>query len=83
MVKELEKLCGLSLSQLQTMHKEMQEVLDFNFQHFYGNFREIITKELLDNFQGVFSVWNNGRIDGRGIDISAINFAEVQKRLLR
>ena len=36
----------------ETLNKslEMQEVLEYNFQHFYGNFRKIITNELIDNF---------------------------------
>jgi hypothetical protein len=87
--KELEKLCSLTMTQLKVMHEEMKEILEFNFQHFYGEFRKIITKELLDNFQECINsevqtgVWDQGRISMINVDLSAINFAEVQNRLLR
>ena len=48
--EEIAKLCALEPADLLEMHKEMQEVLEYNFQHFYGNFRKIITNELIDNF---------------------------------
>jgi hypothetical protein len=48
--EEIAKLCALEPADLLEMNKEMQEVLEYNFQHFYGNFRKIITNELIDNF---------------------------------
>ena len=48
--EEIAKLCALEPADLIEMHIEMQEVLEYNFQHFYGNFRKIITNELIDNF---------------------------------
>ena len=40
-VYELKKLCSLSVDELQTMYTEMQEILDYNFDHFYNNFKDL------------------------------------------
>jgi hypothetical protein len=79
---EVEKLCNLSPSNLKEMHLEMKEVLEFNFNHFYGEFKNIIVREMLDNFRDVVGQWNNGRVDER-INISVIDFAALEKRLLQ
>lgn len=80
---EIEKLCKLSPADLKKMHLEMREILEFNFNHFYGDFKNIIVRELLDNFKGIAGQWNNGRIDGRDIDLSLLNFHTIEKRLLQ
>ena len=81
-VDELEKIAKLSPSELKAMHAEMKEVLDYNFNHFYGKFREIITDELLDNFKSVATQWNNGRFNGKTIDLNLIDFPQVRSLLL-
>ena len=58
---ELARLCAMDRSALEQMHLEMQEVLEFNFNHFYGKFKEIIIDELVDNFNHVLCQINNGR----------------------
>jgi len=84
---ELARLCALEPSALEQMHKEMQEVLDYNFNHFYGNFKNIIVDELVDNFGGVVRQINHGRIPGnhsrhhQRYDISTDYLEEVKKRL--
>lgn len=80
---ELEKLCKLTPAQLQSMHSEMQETLEYNFNHFYGKFKEIIIDELLDNFKGAIHQWNHARVNGRDISLDNINFAEVRRLLLQ
>lgn len=80
---EVEKLCSLSPANLKQMHHEMREVLEFNFNHFYGDFKTIIVRELLENFKGIAGQWNNGRVDGRNMDISVLNFQDIEKRLLQ
>jgi hypothetical protein len=80
---EIEKLCKLSPTDLKKMHLEMREILEFNFNHFYGEFKNIIVRELLDNFKGIAAQWNNGRVDGRNIDLSLLNFQTIEKRLLQ
>ena len=80
---EVEKLCNLSPTDLKKMHQEMREILEFNFNHFYGKFKTIIVQELLDNFKGIAGQWNNGRVDGRNMDLSLLDFPTIEKRLLR
>jgi hypothetical protein len=80
---ELSKICKLSPSELDQMHEEMKEVLDFNFDHFYGKFKELIIDEMLDNFKNCVHQWNHGRIDGKEVCIDSINFNKVKQTLLR
>jgi len=80
---EIEKLCDLSPADLKKMHEEMREILEFNFNHFYGEFKTIIVRELLENFKGIAGQWNNGRVDGRNMDLSLLDFPTIEKRLLQ
>jgi len=82
-VTEVEKLCDLSPADLKKMHQEMREILEFNFNHFYGEFKTIIVRELLDNFKGIAGQWNNGRVDDRNMDLSLLDFPTIEKRLLQ
>ncbi len=58
---ELARLCAMDMSALEQMHVEMQEVLEYNFNHFYGKFKNLIVDELVDNFEHVLCQINNGR----------------------
>jgi len=69
-VSEVNKLCSLSIPELEQMHREMSEVLEYNFNHLYGDFKVIIIDELLTNFKRI-------------IPESPINYSEVKNRLLR
>jgi hypothetical protein len=60
--QELATLCAMSNSQLQLMYQEMQEVLDYNFNHFYGEFKKTIVNEMIDNLESAFTQINNGRL---------------------
>ena len=84
-IDQLDKLCSLSHDELVSMHREMEDILDYNFNHLYSDFKTIIVKELLDNFQSAIAAWNNngGLTYDRPVDISTINFEEIQKRLLQ
>jgi hypothetical protein len=62
---ELQKLCSLSIPQLQRMLDDMMPILQHNKQHLFTNFRRIIVNELVDNFDACVRIWNNGRVDGR------------------
>jgi hypothetical protein len=77
--KELEKLCKLSAQELNKMHQEMKEILDFNFNHFYGDFKNIIVDELVDNFEGVVARWNCNRLDNKHINISSLDFNQIKE----
>jgi hypothetical protein len=84
---ELARLCAMDKSALEQMHLEMQEVLEHNFNHFYGNFKDIIVDELVDNFEHILCQINNGRQPGnhsryhRRFDLPAGYLDEVKKRL--
>ena len=83
-VDELEKLCKLSDTELVQMHKEMEEVLDYNFEHFYGDFRKVIVDEMCNNLERIFAVWNHQQIDpDRKHDVSQIDFEDIKRRLSR
>ena len=47
--EELAKLCALEPIELLMMYEDMKDVLNYNFNHFYGEFKHIIVQELLDN----------------------------------
>ena len=59
---EIAKLCAMSPKLLKQMHMEMQEVLEYNFKHFYTTFKDLIVDELVDNFGDVLKQINHGRI---------------------
>lgn len=81
-IEQLEKLCKLSMEELRDMQAEMKEVLDHNYNHFYGEFKTIIVDEMLENFKGVARQWNNGRVDQEKlICLDKIDFEHVKKVL--
>lgn len=71
--QEIARLCAMSLDQLEQMHEEMKEILKFNYDHFYGEFRTIITNEMIDNFDTILQQ-NNLPND---------HLPEVKQRLLK
>lgn len=51
-VAQLKKLCNYNRDELYSMQEEMDDILDYNFNHFYnGDFQRIIVDEMLDNFK--------------------------------
>ena len=82
-VAEIKKLCNLSIGEINIMYQEMKEVLDYNFNHFYGEFKTIIVNELVDNFEGAVAIWNNGRVDDNRVDLSNVDLLKLKKLLLQ
>jgi hypothetical protein len=84
---ELAKLCAMSPAVLRQMHSEMQEVLEYNFTHFYTGFKDLIVDELVDNFEHVLCQINNGRQPGnhsryhQRFDLPVGYLEEVKTRL--
>jgi hypothetical protein len=84
---ELAKLCAMSPALLRQMHTEMQEVLEYNFNHFYTTFKDLIINELVDNFEHVLCQINNGRQPGnhskyhQRVELSPSYLSEVKTRL--
>jgi hypothetical protein len=81
-VDQTQRLCAMSRSELQQMHREMIPVLEHNFNHLYGDFKKRIVNELVDNFETCVRLWNNGRIDGKELPLHLVDLAGVKKLLL-
>lgn len=82
-VDEIEKLCKLSLNELKSMHKEMQDILNFNFNHFYNEFKTIIVNELVDNFQECLKIWNHDRFHEQKLGLDLDSIRHIKKLFLR
>lgn len=50
-ISAAEQFCSLSEAEKEHQLKEMAAVAEFNYNHFYGEFKQIILKELLENFK--------------------------------
>ena len=85
--KEIAKLCSREKNELEQMHLEMQEILEYNFKHFYTTFKDLIVDELVDNFDHILCQINNGRQPGNHsryherYDLPVGYLEEVKKRL--
>jgi len=68
-VRQLHWYCNLSLGEKTDIIKQLEPIIQHNFDHFYGEFRHIITRELLDNTKTLFQEI--------GYDDSHINYANI------
>ena len=80
-IEQVNKLCSLSMEELRIMHQEMKEILDYNFNHLYGEFKNIIVDELVDNFCDAVHQWNHARITDNTVDLSQIDLDKVRQLL--
>lgn len=80
---QLERLCAMSQRDLMQMYSEMQEILEFNHQHFYTNFKKIIVNELIDNFEVCIKQYNTGISDRYKLPTEFVNFNKVKDLLLQ
>ena len=80
---EMKKLCSLSHTQLLQMHHEMQDILEYNHQHFYTNFKTIIVNELVDNFEICVKQYNLGISDRFQFRLHNVNLDQVKTLLLQ
>jgi hypothetical protein len=67
---EIAKLCAMDPALLKQMYLEMQEILEYNFNHFYTTFKDLIIDELVDNFVKLPTV-----------NLDSTYIEEVKKRL--
>lgn len=72
-VEQLNWYCNLSPQEKTRVQRELEPVIEHNFNHFYGEFRHIITTELLDNCRRLFNEI--------GYDDSAIAYKELYRVL--
>ena len=82
-IQEVERLCQMPPDELDKIYKEMWEVLDYNFEWFYGGFKKYIVDELVENFKKCLIDQNAG-ISNKSpffIDHSRVDFEEAKRRL--
>jgi hypothetical protein len=72
-VQQLAWYCSLSAEEKQRVIEAIAPIVEYNFHHFYGEFRHIITKELLDNTKQVFKE--------TGYDDSTVAYDNIYKVL--
>ena len=75
-IEQVEKLCSMPSTQLNSMYADMKSTLEYNFNHFYGNFKTLIIDELVDNFRQILCDFTDSKVD-----ISNINFDQVKNIL--
>jgi hypothetical protein len=68
-VRQLHWYCNLTPDEKTDIIQQLAPIIDYNFHHFYGEFRHIITRELLDNTKTLFQ--------SIGYDDSHINYANI------
>ena len=73
-VTQLKWYCGLSDNEKLDIMKAVEPIVEYNFNHFYNDFRSIITNELLNNCQELFK-----KI---GYDDSTIAYNDIYKTLV-
>ena len=73
-VEQLNWYCNLSDTEKLDVMRAVEPIVEYNFHHFYGEFKHIITKELLDNCKDLFK-----KI---GYDDSNIAYCDIYKTLV-
>ena len=68
-VRQLAWYCALSAEEKQTVIEAIAPIVEYNFHHFYGEFKHRITSELLDNTKTLFKEIG---YDDTGIDYKSI-----------
>ena len=68
-VNQLHWYCDLTLDEKTNVIQQLEPIIQHNFNHFYGEFRHIITQELLDNTKTLFKEI--------GYDDSHINYTNI------
>ena len=72
-VAQMKWYCNLSPEEKSRVIERLTPVVEHNFQHFYGEFKEIITDELLTNTKTLFNTLD--------YDDSSVDYATVRKLL--
>jgi len=67
---------------LADIYNEMYKILEYNCNHFYYEFKNIIVKELVRNFEKCLDIYNYDLHYQFQINKSVIDFNEIEKRLL-
>lgn len=62
-VTQIKWYCNLSQEEKSRVIERLAPIVEYNFHHFYGKFKEIITDELLDNSKKLFKELNYDNSD--------------------
>jgi hypothetical protein len=79
--QQIQRIAQMPTAQRDAMHQEMQQVLQHNYNHFFGEFRKIIVEELVSNFEKCVRVHNTSRVDERVVKMHP-DYSLVKKLLL-
>jgi hypothetical protein len=68
-VKQLHWYCNLAPDEKTDIIQQLEPIIDYNFHYFYGEFRHIITRELLANTKTLFKEigYDDGHINYNNI----------------
>jgi hypothetical protein len=64
------------------MYLEMQEILEYNYLHFYGQFKEVIVDELIDNFKKCVFLHNKDKSDRFRLPQHNLDYEKIKKILM-
>lgn len=81
-VEELKKLSYFTQNDLKDLYHDMQETLDYNHEHFFTNFKNIIVDELLDNFVKCVREYNKDLSQRFQLPLHNIDLNYVKKLLI-
>lgn len=81
-VAELKKLCDMSFDELQAMQADMKDVLEFNRNHFYGEFGNIIATEMIDNFEKCVDIYNQDLSERFRLNKPNLNINDIKQRFI-
>ena len=73
-VAQIAWYCALSAEEKRTVIEAIAPIVEYNFHHFYGEFKHIITRELLDNCRTLFK--------DISYDDNAIAYDDIYKTLV-
>lgn len=79
---EISKLCHLPWNELMAMYQDMHEVLEYNHQHFFGDFKNIIVEELVENFKTCTKIYNLHKSERYRLPVENLDFEKIKKTLL-
>lgn len=82
-VSEVKKLCQLTPNELNKMHQEMTEILEYNHHHFFNDFKKIIVNELVDNFEACTKRYNLSLSERFRLPTQLVNLDQVKQLLLK
>jgi hypothetical protein len=73
-VRQIAWYCALTAEEKQQVIEAIAPIVEYNFHHFYGEFKHIITRELLDNCKTLFKEI--------GYDDNAVAYDDIYKTLV-